>query len=374
VSLKQVKLKPKTRGQKNLLKTLRQEDNIITMVFGPTGSGKSLFIIAYAIDAVLQEKYQRLVITKPIVDVEIGKELTVKDLGDYYQQIVKSYLMDLMSPRLNPEKLEELINKKKIEFADTHYLRGRTFDDTLLFIDDAQNVPIESVLEIMARVGLKSRLFVAADPVFQYTSEKQQRIQELRELLASEKGVALVDLGLADIVRPGAKKAVKLLLEERMRKRKLSLEEEKIKTIIRKHAPDSDVVTVLDLRIEKTRYFANQQTTIPDALIIVKEGHHGRTIGKEGERIKAAEEELGLSLRVAEASLELFQLLKAIHPTPLSFKNVSRVDMEGANITIYVSPGKAGPLLGQRWLYIKFAETVIRKLLGIGIIVREEEA
>ncbi len=373
MSFKYVKVKPKTKGQRQLLRELRKEANMITLVYGPTGTGKSLLVLAYAVDSIMEGKYSRLVIVKPIVDVKTGRELTVMELGEAHSRLIKSYLTDLLSPYMDKGEMEKLIDSGKIEFADTHYVRGRTFDNTLIFIDDAQNVPIESILEILSRIGLNSRLFIAADPIFQPAGGGEERLTELRDLMVAEEKVSIIELGLGDIVRPGARKAIKLLLEERMRKRKPTRDEEKVKNVVKKHAPDADVVTVVDLRSEKTRMLPATTPPLPDMLVIVKEGHHGRAIGKEGERIRKAEEELGLSLRVAEASLDLSQLIRPIHPAPWSLKHVEKIDIMGPNIVVKIKSGHAGPLLGQKGLYIKFVESIMRKLLGIGVIVREEE-
>ncbi len=371
--MKHVKLTPRTSGQKLLLKTLEQGKQYLTLVFGPTGTGKSLITLGYAINSVIEGKYKRLVITKPIVDVETGREHTIQELGGLYKEIARNYLKDLIEAYIDNKVLEELISNEKIEFADTHYLRGRTFDNTIIFIDDGQNVPLESILEAIARVGLNSRMIIAADPVFQYLETRQHHLQSLRELMLEEEDVRVIDLGLTDIVRPGARKAVKLLLEHKMRKRQLTHDEEKTKNVVKKHAPDAEIVTVIDLRRDKTKYMIKPDMPVPDMLVIVKEKHHGRTIGREGERIQRAEEELKLKLRVAEASLDLTQLIKALHPAPWSLRHVKKIDLEGINIVIKVSEGHAGPLLGQKGLYIKFIEAITKQLLGANIIVKEEK-
>ncbi|HIC98881.1 MAG TPA: PhoH family protein, partial [Pyrodictiaceae archaeon] len=142
------KLKPMSPGQEEMLKALTSEDYEIVGLFGPTGSGKSLFSILYGIDAVLEGKYKRLIISRPVIDVVTGRELTAQELGAQYYEIVSAYLKDILSGFIEWAEIEKLVREGKLMFADTHYLRGRTFDDSIIFLDDAQNVPPESRIEI----------------------------------------------------------------------------------------------------------------------------------------------------------------------------------------------------------------------------------
>ncbi len=366
------KIKPLTDGQKRLVRVLKNKKSSLIGVFGPTGTGKSLLTLAYGVDAVKAGTFERLVVAKPIVDVETGKEITMVEMGEQYREVVMGYLRDLMAPYLGAEELEKIVNEGKIELADTHYLRGRSFDKSLVLVDDVQNIPVESSLEIISRIGRNSKLVLAGDPVFQADSTQVRHVVELRELLLGEDDAEVVDLGLSDIVRPGAKRAVRLLLELRMRKRPLTDEEKKVVEVIKRYSPDAEIVTVVDCRSEKKLFQIPENTPTPDFLVVVKEGHHGRLVGRGGERIEKAEKELGMRLRGAEASLNLAGFIKSLHPVPWSIKHVKKVDLEGNNIVIYIEQGKAGPLLGRKGVYIKFVEAIMMKLLGTPVIAREE--
>ena len=136
----------------------------------------------------------------------------------------------------------------KVVLADIHFLRGRTFDNTILFLDDSQNIPPESSLELLMRMGSNSKMIIAGDPVFQKSPEiLVDGASLLREALMGEERAKVIDLGIKDIVREGAKRGIRLLFEVRMRKRKLNENEEKVLEIVRSNAPDADIITILEL-------------------------------------------------------------------------------------------------------------------------------
>ena len=263
------KVEPKTEGQRRLLDALLSDRIKIVGVFGPTGTGKSLLSSAYGVDAVSKGRYERFIITRPVVDITTGRELTSIELGDLYYKIASEYLFDLLSAAVPREELSKMIEDGRIIVADPHFLRGRTFDNSVIFFDDVQSASPENVGEVIMRIGEGSKLIVAGDPIFQ--RDPRVRLDGatlVREVLLGEEEAAVIDLGLRDIVRPGAKRGIRLALEFRMRKRELSETESKILESIRIHAPDADVVTVV----------ADGLPTDVDALMLSLDGVRRATI------------------------------------------------------------------------------------------------
>ncbi len=366
------KLKPMTPGQEEIKKALLDKKYEIIGLFGPTGSGKSLFGILYGIDAVMRGEYKRFILSRPVIDVVTGKELTAADIGELYYDLATNYLKDILSGFIEWGKVDEMIKEGKIVIADTHYLRGRTFDDSIIFLDDAQCIPVESAVEIMIRIGNNSRFIVAGDPVFQRTVGTRDSASLLREILLGEESAKVIDLGLKDIVRPGAKRGIRLLLETWMRSRSLSDSEKQILDSIRIHAPDADIVTVVEF-IEEKKTFNIQSEHTPDALIIAKEGYLGRVIGRGGERIEAVEADTGLRLRAVELSLDFRPFIRAIHPVSWVYKFITDVDFAGPDLVVKVESEAFGAFVGQKGFHVKFLDAVMRKLLGVGIRAIEVE-
>ncbi|MFN7106359.1 MAG: PhoH family protein, partial [Pyrobaculum sp.] len=102
------KIKPMTIGQERAVNVLKDLDNELVGLFGPTGSGKSLISIAYGIYAVENGKARRLVIARPIVDVATGEVLTPERLGEMYYKIAAAYLEDILGPYADREYVEKL--------------------------------------------------------------------------------------------------------------------------------------------------------------------------------------------------------------------------------------------------------------------------
>jgi len=366
---------PQSEGQKRLVESLKNEAYSIVGIFGPTGSGKSLFSLAYGIDAVSNGKFKRFLVIKPVVDVVTGEELTLAKAGEEYLRLVREYIVDVIGPFVDLRKINELISSEKLLLADGHYLKGRTFDDTLIFVDDAQHVKLETLLEVIVRLGNRSRLIIAADPIFQtFRGVHQDHVTTLREILLSETNAVVVDLGAEDVVRAGAKTGLRFLLEYILRVRKLTESETKAYQVIKMHSPDADVITVLDVE-EVAKKYGISSEHVPKYLVVVKAGHLGRLVGKGGERIEAIEKELGGRVRGLELDLDLTNYIRAVHPVSWIWKRV-KVDLMGSYLAIRVERENLGPLMGQKGTYIRFLDEVTNKLMNLGVrvipIVSEE--
>jgi len=371
------KLRPMSPGQEEMMEALTSDDYEIVGLFGPTGSGKSLFTVLYGIDAVLRGRYRRLIISRPVVDVVTGKELTAQELGEQYYELASAYLKDILSGFVEWENVSKLVEEGRIVFADTHYLRGRTFDDSIIFLDDAQNIPPESSIEILMRIGRNSKFIIAGDPVFQKPhGVERDGATVMREVLLGEEKAKVVDLGLKDIVRPGARRGIRLLIELRMRNRPLNDVEKRVVETARIYAPDADVITVVEF-IDAKKQFGIDAEHVPDALIIVKEGYLGRLVGRGGERIQRIEEDTELRLRAVELSLDFTNIIRAIHPVSWIYRHIVDVDFEGPFLAVRVRSSEFGAFVGQRGFHVKFLDAVFKKLLGVGVkayeVTEEEE-
>jgi len=181
----------------------------------------------------------------------------------------------------------------------------------------------------------------------------------------------IVDLGLKDIVRPGAKRGLRLALEMRLLKRELNKIEKSILETIKLRVPDVDVITIVEF-IEEKREQGIQEENVPDALILVKEGMLGRLIGRMGERIMSIEKETGFKLRAIEFTLNLANIIVAIHPTGWIRKHIRDVDFVGSDIQVTVSREGIGGFMGREGRFVKFVDAVMRKLMNVGVRVTRE--
>ncbi len=371
------KVKPQTPNQERLYDALRDKSVSLVGAFGPSGSGKSFLSITQGILAVARGEYSKLVVGKPVIGVTYKEQLTSAHSLQAYREHVMAYLRDLVSsvdPRL-PSVLEEMVGEGRLEIFDPHFLRGRTFDNSFIILDDVQNTSIESVVEAITRLGVDSKLVVAGDPVFQHLYPDAGNTAVLAwEILRNEEDAVIVDLGIKDVVRPGARRGLRLLLETSLRRRSLDDTEKQVLSTYRLYAPDADIITVINMT-EYKKTFEITAEHVPDVVVIVKPGHVGRAVGTGGERIERIEEDLGLLLRVVELTLDFREYFRALHPVAWIHKHIVDADLAGPYLVVKVRGRKnLGAMLGQKGYYAKFVESFLRKTFGIGLkVVLEEE-
>jgi len=367
------KIKPQTVGQERLMNVLNDKNYEIVGVFGPTGTGKSLLSIAYGIYAVRKGEYKRFIIARPIVDVSTGEALSPERLGDLYYKVAANYLEDILSGYMSREEINKLLEEEQVLVTDVNYLRGRTFDDSIILLDDSQSVQPDNAAEILMRIGRNSRMIIAGDPVVQKPlNVEKDGATLLREVLLGEENAAVIDLGIKDIVRPGARRGIKISFELRMRKRGLSDAERELLDAIRIYSPDADIITVIEYKADRDSLGIRAEH-VPDALIIAKEGHMGRVIGKGGERIRSIENETGLRLRVVEMTLDFKQWITAVHPVGWIRKHIVDVDFAGPELQVLVRKDEFGAFVGQRGAYVKLLDRIFRRLINVGVRAMEAE-
>ncbi|MEM2794479.1 MAG: KH domain-containing protein, partial [Thermofilaceae archaeon] len=187
-----------------------------------------------------------------------------------------------------------------------------------------------------------------------------------REVLMGQEKAFVIDFGVQDIVRPGAKRAFKLALEMKLRKREMNEEERKILSLIYSHSPDAQIITVVDLRLLKEKYDIKNA---PDMLIVSKDGFLGRLIGRGGDRINRIEKDSGLSIRGIELNLDFKQLVCSLHPLGWIKKHVGNADLIGVNIEVEIDSENLGAFVGQKGIFVRFLSEVFKELLGVGLKV-----
>ncbi len=151
---------PKTQSQAELVNSLRTNDMVFCV--GPAGSGKTFLMIAESLNLVLQRKKSKIVLTRPVV--EAGESLGFLP-GDLEQKI-SPYLrplydaMEMLIPR---EQVKKLIESGIIEIAPLAYMRGRTLNDCVVILDEAQNTTKQQMKMFLTRMGENSKVFVTGD-------------------------------------------------------------------------------------------------------------------------------------------------------------------------------------------------------------------
>ena len=201
------KVYPKTQGQADYVRSLRKHD----MVFcsGPAGSGKTFLAVAEALRLVMSHKKSSLILTRPVV--EAGESLGFLP-GDLEQKI-NPYLRplyDSMSYIIPKEHVKRLTETGVIETAPLAYMRGRTLNDSVIILDEAQNTTCEQMKMFLTRMGENSKVFITGD-VTQIDLPKRMKsgLIHAMQILANVPEIAMVSMTSNDVVRnPLVKKIV----------------------------------------------------------------------------------------------------------------------------------------------------------------------
>ena len=136
-------------------------DNTLTMLAGKAGSGKTLLACNIALDGLLRRHYSKIIITRPTVSKEeIG--FLPGDLREKMDPWIQPIYQNMYA-LYDKEKVEKLITDGKIEIVPLAFMRGRTFLDSCIIVDEAQNVTHEQMEMIATRIGLRSKMVVCGD-------------------------------------------------------------------------------------------------------------------------------------------------------------------------------------------------------------------
>lgn len=199
---------PRTQHQADYVQLMRNYD----MVFcsGAAGSGKTFLAVAEALRLVLSHQKSKLIISRPIV--EAGESLGFLP-GDLEQKI-NPYLRplyDAMGMILKSETVKRLIESEIIEVAPLAYMRGRTLNNSVVILDEAQNTTCEQMKMFLTRMGEGSKVFITGD-ITQVDLPKKvpSGLVHAMNLLCSIDEIGMVKLTSEDVVRnPLVKKIVK---------------------------------------------------------------------------------------------------------------------------------------------------------------------
>ncbi|MEO0458503.1 MAG: PhoH family protein [Cyanobacteria bacterium P01_A01_bin.114] len=192
-------IRAKTFRQRRYIQTLKSRD--LTFCTGPAGTGKTFLAAMVAVQALLDQQYERLILTRPAV--EAGERLGFLP-GDL-QQKVNPYLRplyDALHELIDPEKIPSLMERGVIEVAPLAYMRGRTLNSAYVILDEAQNTTPAQMKMVLTRLGFKSRMVVTGD-VTQTDLPNYQKsgLATAIKILKGVDGIAFCELTKADVVR-----------------------------------------------------------------------------------------------------------------------------------------------------------------------------
>lgn len=192
-------IRAKTFKQKQYVKSIQTHD--ITFGIGPAGTGKTFLAAVLAVQALLNDRCDRLILTRPAV--EAGEKLGFLP-GDLQQKVNPFLrpLYDALYEFIDPEKIPDLMERGKIEVAPLAYMRGRTLSNAFVIVDEAQNTSPAQLKMVLTRLGFGSKMVVTGDITqTDLPSHQDSGLIVASKILKSVEGIAFCYLSQADVVR-----------------------------------------------------------------------------------------------------------------------------------------------------------------------------
>ena len=191
-------IRPKTSGQKRYCDAIR--NSTVTFAIGPAGTGKTYLAMAMAIAALKRKEIGRIILTRPVV--EAGENLgflpgTLDEKIDPYVRPLYDALYDMT----DMEKGNQLISQGVIEIAPLAFMRGRTFNDAFLILDEAQNTTPEQLKMFLTRLGFGSKMVITGDATQVDLPTGSSGLKGVCEILGGIDEISFIDLTGADVVR-----------------------------------------------------------------------------------------------------------------------------------------------------------------------------
>jgi len=191
----------KTRGKRQTAYVRSMERHDLNFAVGPAGTGKTYLAVAHAVQALADERINRIVLVRPAV--EAGEKLGFLP-GDLAQKI-DPYLRPVYDARYEMrgfEKVHRLVEKNVIEVAPLAYMRGRSLNESFVILDESQNATTAQMKMFLTRIGCHSRVVVTGD-ITQVDLPEGTRsgLAQAIEVLAGVRDIGVTWFHSSDVVR-----------------------------------------------------------------------------------------------------------------------------------------------------------------------------
>ena len=192
-------IKSRSNNQQMLVDAFNKNDMVFAV--GPAGTGKTYLSIALAVKSLKAKEVKKIILSRPAV--EAGEKLgflpgDMKEKIDPYLQPLYDSLEDMI-PAV---KLQDMVDKHIIQIAPLAFMRGRTLNDAIIILDEAQNTSTAQIRMFLTRLGMNSKMIITGDLTqIDLPFHQKSGLKEAVEILNDTEGIAIVKLSQKDIVR-----------------------------------------------------------------------------------------------------------------------------------------------------------------------------
>ena len=192
-------IKARTQNQRKLIEAYAKNDMVFAV--GPAGTGKTYLSIALAVKALKEKQAKKIILSRPAV--EAGEKLgflpgDMRDKIDPYLQPLYDALEDML-PQV---KLQDMMEKNVIQIAPLAFMRGRTLNDAVVILDEAQNTTPAQIRMFLTRMGWNTKMIITGDMTqIDLPHSQKSGLIEALHILNNVEGIGVVNLDRSDIVR-----------------------------------------------------------------------------------------------------------------------------------------------------------------------------
>ena len=192
-------IKGRTENQQKLIDAYEKNDMLFAV--GPAGTGKTYLSIALAVKALKEKTAKRVILSRPAVDAGEKLGFLPGDMKDKIDPYLHP-LYDALEDMLPAVKLQDMMEKHVIQIAPLAFMRGRTLNDAVVILDEAQNTTPAQIRMFLTRMGLNSKMIITGDMTqVDLPRGTKSGLHEALEILSDIEGIGVVKLGNKDIVR-----------------------------------------------------------------------------------------------------------------------------------------------------------------------------
>lgn len=181
-------IKPRNAKQKEYIRMLEEPNPAIVIATGAAGTGKTMIACTVAIKKLLENDIRKLVLTRPMVNVDddVGIGFLPGSLEEKCQPWL-SPLTDVFYNYITPQKFQSLLSKQVIEICPLEIMRGRSFEDTIVIVDEAQNCSTTQMLMLLTRIGRGSKIIITGDPMQHDRIKKENGLKDFLNRIAKSR-------------------------------------------------------------------------------------------------------------------------------------------------------------------------------------------
>lgn len=192
-------IRAKSVGQRIFIDSILNHD--LTFSIGPAGTGKTFLAVSIAVDMLKKGEIKKIILTRPAVEAGENLGFLPGDLKEKVDPYLRP-LYDALDDMLSSDRTERYIESGIIEIAPLAYMRGRTLDDAVVILDEAQNTTKAQMLMFLSRLGRNSKMIVTGDLTQTDLLPKQESgLRVAQDRLQNIKGISFVKLSHTDVVR-----------------------------------------------------------------------------------------------------------------------------------------------------------------------------